>query len=366
MRVESLTFFRFVAALIVVLFHFGAGFGLPPALMAGQQMVTFFFVLSGFVMALAYFRRDHIDLGAYWWARFARIFPVYGVALLMMVVYALWQHGQFDPLAVMLNLLFLQAWVSPYPLSVNSPGWSLSVEMFLYLVFPLAVLLIRRYRVAQWLVFAVALGTWLVTQLLLIAALNLGWYQGYPSLSHDLIVYFPPVHLGSFLLGVAGGIWFVSRPDRVMANPVSLLLIAASFGLIVAMLQDGLSIQAWVGLKLPFESSFMALPFLLFIVSMASCHAPLIGVFSARPLVLLGEASYSLYILQIPMHHVYMWLTNHLVEPDPVSRFVGLLLFLVVVSVLSFVYFEKPANRYLRYAVPVMLRQRLARLSARG
>lgn len=365
MRIESLTFFRFVAALLVVFFHFGGDIGLPKALLAGQQMVTFFFVLSGFVMVVAYYRRDHIDLKAYWWARVARILPVYLVALLMMVVFQWVRHSDFDPTAILLNVLLLQAWVSPYPLSVNSPGWSLSVEMFFYLLFPLLVVLIKRWRVPPMRVLAVAFGTWLLTQGLSIAALNLGWYQGYPSWSHDLLFYFPPTHLCSFLLGVAAGVWFLSRKTDSLSDRISLPLIALSAFVIGYMLQNADLIQWQIGLKLPFESSFLAPFFGFFIVSMALCHSRLISVFSLRPLVLLGEASYSLYILQIPLRHLYMAATIRLGDFDPVAKFVGLVLYLIAVSVLSFLYFEKPANRYLRYTFPVVLRSRMAGVARR-
>ena len=365
MRIESLTFFRFVAALMVVFFHFGGDVGLPTALLAGQQMVTFFFVLSGFVMVVAYYRRDHIDLKAYWWARVARIFPVYFVALLMMVVYQWLRHSEFEPLAILLNVLFLQAWISPYPLSVNSPGWSLSVEMFFYFLFPLLVMLIKRSRASSALVLAIAFGTWLLTQGLSIAALNLGGYQGYPSLSHDLMFYFPLTHLCSFLLGVAAGVWFLSREGDALPSTVSLPLIGLSAFVIAYMLQNAALIQWQIGLKLPFESSFLAPFFGLFIVSMALCHSRLIRVFSLRPLVLLGEASYSLYILQIPLRHLYLAATIRLGEIDPVANFIGLVLFLVAVSILSFLYFEKPANRYLRYTLPGVVRNRMAGMRRR-
>lgn len=360
MRIESLTFFRFVAALVVVFFHFGGDIGLPKALLAGQQMVTFFFVLSGFVMVVAYYRRDAIDLKAYWWARVARIFPVYFVALLMMVVFHWVRHADFDPLAILLNIFFLQAWVSPYPLSVNAPGWSLSVEMFFYLLFPLLVLLIKRLNASPAWVLAVALWSWLLTQWLSIATLNLGGYQGYPSLSHDLLFYFPLTHLCSFLIGVAAGVWFLSRDRDSLPSAVSLSLIGLSAFLIGYVLQNADSIQWQLGLKLPFESSFLAPLFALFIVSMALCHSPLIKVFSLKPLVFLGEASYSLYILQIPLRHIYWAGMTPLGEIDPLIKFVGLVLFLIVASILSYLYFEKPANRYLRYSFPAVVRNRLA------
>lgn len=57
MRVESLTFFRFIAAFIVVIFHFGTGTWFTKIfgrfVTAGPQMVSFFFVLSGFIMLLS-------------------------------------------------------------------------------------------------------------------------------------------------------------------------------------------------------------------------------------------------------------------------------------------------------------------------
>jgi len=59
MRIEELTFFRFLAAAIVVASHFNQdATGLTGALVAGPEMVTFFFVLSGFVMGIAYLKKD--------------------------------------------------------------------------------------------------------------------------------------------------------------------------------------------------------------------------------------------------------------------------------------------------------------------
>jgi peptidoglycan/LPS O-acetylase OafA/YrhL len=58
MRIEALTFFRFLAASTVVIFHFGIPtFGANNFTVSGPKMVTFLFVLSGFVMGLAYLKK---------------------------------------------------------------------------------------------------------------------------------------------------------------------------------------------------------------------------------------------------------------------------------------------------------------------
>ena len=231
--------------------------------------------------------------------------------------------------------------------------------MFFYALFPLLVLLIKRFRVSPGALLWLAIGFWLATQGLLIAALNLGWYQGYPSTSHDLIFYFPLTHLCSFLLGMSAGVWFLSSKPELLPNSVSVPLVFISAALIGYALQDAALIQWWVGLKLPFESSFLAPLFGLFIVSIALCRSSLLRVFSLRPLVLLGESSYSLYILQIPLRHVYWAIMTPFESVDPVAKFIGLVAFLIALSILSFLYFEKPLNRYLRYTFPGIISRRL-------
>ena len=60
MRIEELTFLRFVAAAIVVIFHYGQeATGFSGALTSGPEMVTFFFVLSGFFLIFKKFRNLH-------------------------------------------------------------------------------------------------------------------------------------------------------------------------------------------------------------------------------------------------------------------------------------------------------------------
>ena len=84
MRIDSITIFRFIAALIVINFHFGKTLlDWPRILIAGSEMVTFFFVLSGFVMSYSYLPRKNIIPTEFWISRFKRLSPAYYVALIL-------------------------------------------------------------------------------------------------------------------------------------------------------------------------------------------------------------------------------------------------------------------------------------------
>jgi peptidoglycan/LPS O-acetylase OafA/YrhL len=87
MRIEQLTFTRFIAAVSIVIFHFGSG-RFPLNILYPQFIfkqanvsVSYFFILSGFVMIVAYHKNSNIDFIAYMKNRFARIYPVYFIAI---------------------------------------------------------------------------------------------------------------------------------------------------------------------------------------------------------------------------------------------------------------------------------------------
>ena len=73
----SLATLRFIGVIIVILFHNRATSEVlqiaPKILTAGPEMVTFFYVLSGFVLVQAYYKRDPFRLKDYIVKRIARI-----------------------------------------------------------------------------------------------------------------------------------------------------------------------------------------------------------------------------------------------------------------------------------------------------
>src|SRR5688572_3481996 len=131
MRIEQLTFTRFVAAISIVIYHFGDNtfpFNHPlfsPLFKQAYIGVSYFFFLSGFVMIIAYKNKLKINPFEYMKNRFGRIYPVYLVAILLMILYFNKINFSYDNNDFILNLLVLQAWVPGSALSINTPGWSL-------------------------------------------------------------------------------------------------------------------------------------------------------------------------------------------------------------------------------------------------
>ncbi len=109
----------------------------------GAQGVPVFFVLSGFLLTLPFWkafveRRELPDLRTYAVRRLARIVPAYYACLLVMFV-AFPRFTSFDFLRLGTGLTFTNSfhWKTFFPARVNGPCWSIGIEMWFYLLLPL-------------------------------------------------------------------------------------------------------------------------------------------------------------------------------------------------------------------------------------
>ncbi|MER6411748.1 acyltransferase family protein [Streptomyces humidus] len=225
-RLPSLTGLRFWAALLVVLYHLSRQVGTVPwvsdAVWYGRSGVTFFFVLSGVVLAWTY---DGAGVSArvFLWRRFARIWPMLAVSVGVSVgVWWALMDRAVSVRAVAATLLLVHAWF-PQPVIFtggNPAAWSLSDEAWFYLTFPvlLAALAGRRGRVWAW----TAVGVSCAALLLWPALAGVS-----PTTRSWALDYLPATRLLQFVLGVAAGLAL----RRGWRPPVSL---PAAAGLVVA------------------------------------------------------------------------------------------------------------------------------------
>jgi peptidoglycan/LPS O-acetylase OafA/YrhL len=145
-RVESLTGLRWWAAFFVFTHHMTNLAPLPiyKFLKFGTSGVTFFFVLSGFV--LTWSAQPGTKVRTFYRRRFARIWPAHAVALLAAVFVFYRIHPDpamswikpFDISILLLSVVLLHGWSNDPTIlySGNPASWTLSVEAFFYAYFP--------------------------------------------------------------------------------------------------------------------------------------------------------------------------------------------------------------------------------------
>lgn len=349
-RIGLLTAMRFVAASIVVIFHFGrsvtGGNGL---LSSGPQMVTFFFVLSGFVMFLAHHDRS-CAVWSYYGSRGCRILPVYILALLLSVGIQV-VRGQIDTSSVLLGLLLLQAWVPTVPQLTNPPGWSISVEIFFYLIFPILCRAIQKYPPPLPRFLLLVFSVWAVTQGGLSYLLEGGYVKSFPSAEHDYLHFFPLFHLCSFFLGISGAMLYTRfssiNYEAAGSRFLSLVAVLISGAAVIIALGNLHVFSSFMGYQLLTGGSLLAPIFLLFIFSCAWFELSRGGICLPQTVQLLGEASFALYILQDPVYAIYTHLSNNFFS-DPRIEFLVFFGLLVCVSLSIHCYFELPIQQMFR------------------
>src|SRR6476620_1599615 len=139
-KLDSLTALRFIAAAAIVVHHSADNFGFsaqPGGRFLLGQAVSFFFVLSGFILTYVYPRLDsRTARRRFWLARFARVWPAHFAAFV--VLWLVLQRPQRFPTGVstwwlgLLNVMLVHAWVPVWNVffSFNAVSWSISTEVF--------------------------------------------------------------------------------------------------------------------------------------------------------------------------------------------------------------------------------------------
>jgi peptidoglycan/LPS O-acetylase OafA/YrhL len=355
-NLDVLTSWRFFAAAMVVFFHFGAKpFAAGPEVLLriiknGYQAVSFFFILSGFVLVYTYYDpASHTGMNTtprrFWLARFARIYPVYALALVLALPVFLWtalSKKSMSPLEIGLTLslapALLQAWVPPICLAWNIPAWSLSVEAFFYLLFPWLASTMLRWKTHSLLITSAVIAISVhALQHCVFPLAETGAPGPVATSSHHFFAYSPIFHLATFVFGMALGRAYlrISTQDRNSAF-FNTLMIASLASICILLSLHGL-------IRPVFLSDTVMVPIYgCLIFSSAHCSGMLEAVLGNRCLVALGNASYGIYII----HHPVGWWLSICLRPlyNRHAIWWFALYFAVVVGASLFIhkYFEMP------------------------
>lgn len=344
MRIDQLTFTRFVAAIAIVIYHFGQDITPFSAdsisfLIAQANIgVSYFFVLSGFIMIVAYNRFAKINAADYLKNRFARIYPLIILSVLPFLGALFLFPDTISLSAILLNLSTIQAWIPGKATVGNFPLWSLTVEIFFYICFPF--LFNKFYKKYSLKSIGITVFTiWCVTVFLQNYLLNSMFYKGEGTPGFDFLYYFPLLHLNQFLIGNLAGLWIVNR-EATSKNRYDIFVILLA-AIIVLFLKYPFGIN--------YHDGFLAWFFAAFIVLLSLNTGIITKIFSLKPLVFLGEVSFAIYMLQFPVFEISETIIEklHLTTNSNVIFYICLGI-LLVASAICHIFIELPLRNKIK------------------
>lgn len=339
--------------------HFEKNFGVPknsiPFLYL-EHGVSFFFVLSGFILTYNYPSfSSALDIKKFYLNRVARIWPLHALMLIFALIMLpenyvfLFPQSLFQKIKIIsANIFLVHSWIpnSKYYLSGNAVSWSVSLEVFFYLTFPL---LVKNLAETWW---KKLLGSFLIV----VFVLFLCWFFSVPNHTKEydgisilgLVYAGPLVRVLEFVLGVVTcHFYFKNRENRVgkykthhefLALFVALASMCASYFF-------SLYVGFWP-LVVWLYSSGSLLGFAYLIYVFAQSSGIISKMLSKRIFVYLGEISFSLYMIHsLPLllydangETLFGW-------PNPVKMAFFLILS-VLLAALGFEVVEKPARKW--------------------
>lgn len=347
-RLRELDALRGIAALGVVVWHYGAHFGarpllhaLLPAYRAGFLLVDFFFVLSGFVIARAYWRPERrTSLGANIWTRIARLYPLH-LATLVAAALLLWRldavgvqlpfEARTDGWHFLLNLLLLNQSGLQQAMSFNIPAWSISAEFIVNVGFLVFIAAGWRWRVAM-----VAGGALLI--------LLASQFVPGPLLAKEAGPGIIDGNLARCVAGFTAGIAIAFIPVSRIDVPSWFFDVGAAIGL--------LSLTAFLIVSHEHPPLWH---YVVSIVISGTCVAsvPHSGLarrlLDRRWLTWLGDISYSIYLVHFPLQLAALllaatWFPIDFQQPLVLLSFMAVVL---AMSTLSYRWLELPAQAML-------------------
>ncbi len=368
-KLPILDAFRFIAASLVVLVHYEIIFG--EFLIYGAfatTAVSWFFVVSGFILSYTYPALESFaDYKRFYLHRVIRIYPVYFLAVMVSAAFVIAGYNalgndffvqvrrpfelsydlppemseRFFTGALLRHLTFTQSigQVETLKLLFNGPLWSLVLEMYFYLLFPLLLLLLKPVRSAGQIAALLVLGVLL--QLTLIQ-LYLPEAEQYNVMNLNVPVYTNPViRVIEFIFGMllykafVVNNWFVA-PPKLNLVPVSISILLYIIVIVLSSLYTPYQYHAF----------FLSVPFVTYMIYRLLEMRWHPEDSHVKFCTLLGGLSYVLYCFHWPLMEMLQF--TDLLPDLPTWLHVTLLMsLLLALSLLIYKWIESPVRRLL-------------------
>lgn len=338
--IKNLTGLRFFMAYWVVIYHVREAVNISiisEIINIGYFGVDVFFVLSGYILTYVYYDefflkkaigfKDNLNFIK---KRFARIYPLHLTTLSAAILFALLLHFGLDIKQQMYNshivpqLFLTHAWGIVSGIRWNFPSWSVSAEWFAYLfVFPVSYYLYHKTKISGLLVG--------VLFIFLIYVLGTFYYFNNDigsQLDSGILRIIP-----EFMIGSAAYLWYWKNRE----SSKLVLSIYAALIILVYLFTDN------------FQYSFI-LMVPCFIIFLHRGNYILNIIFGSKPVVFLGEISYSIYMLHFFSRAISGIIQRNLVQVDDTNSalfFVNYTLLTIGLATFAYYIIEVPCRKYI-------------------
>jgi len=360
---------RLVAALIVVMVHYEIIFGHFVVYGAlGTTALSWFFVLSGFILSYTYTELEtRAQFKRFYTHRFIRIYPVYFLSVafssaLVIIGYQVMgenyfaevhrpfelmydlpenKDGGFWLMAVIRHLTFTQSASSIETLNLvfDGPLWSLVLEVYFYLTFPIFLFLLKNINTRARIAIAFLLGYLLQFVLILVFLPDA---EEYNVMNLNVTVYTNPLIRGiEFVFGMLLYKLFALNMAAEVQRRMKLWpsILAASVWIIVVVLSE-------MYVLYQFRVYFVALPFVCYLVYALATMNWFPEGRADRICVLCGGISYVLYCFHWPLMELIQLFDLLPQLPFPLHLLL-LTAVLLIFSWLIYRFVETPARKFL-------------------
>jgi peptidoglycan/LPS O-acetylase OafA/YrhL len=309
---------------------------------AAWVALSVFFAISGFLLTRAY--RSVIwgrqTVTQYAVARFARIYPLYLLSLLLLLALVpetiRREHiGAVDGVGLALNhLLLLQGWHWP-SVNWNAPAWSLSCEVFFYACLPLVLPLVRR---VSWRRVAATASVACLLPLIM----RLVFVEPVPKAL---------LYAGDFLIGVAAAGVFELLAERTGGrHALGPWLVGAAGAAAILLVRYRHALGPFMVFDTGVRLASAAL-----VIGLACGGGWFVRLLSSPMMMAGGRASYAIYILHVPL----LWWFRRWQWDTAMGPAAGAIIYVAVVIAMSLAvarWYEEPANRLARRVCGTRLR----------
>ena len=327
--IRTLQSLRFFFIILVVLSHYiGSSFDF-----GGECGVSFFFMLSGFVLSLAYSER--IAKGSFSTKPFVvkqwiKIYPLHILTFIVMFALDIRLEKYCDITAVIANILLLQSWVpaDSFYFVANSPSWFLCDILFFYVVFSS----LNKYILCSDNRKLLAIS--LVVILLYICLMAV-----LPTYLVNPILYANPLtRLLDFIVGIILYKLYVSDNGialRDKLNGKSFLTVSLMELSVILLVVITAILYPHLPQRVRTVSIFwLAIPLFIFFFAMTDKHSGVISRFlQGKTMLWLGNISFSIYIIHAPVLRIFNSISVHTGIAD--STLVHFILFTTILILFS-------------------------------